>query len=273
MRRQIVHQDDIARLRVGKQVWQHLCGLVFIPVVRVHGPENDGQPQLLRRLQKIGRVKPSRWAKQPCRHAGRLGELSHALGQIFQRLLLCHVLHIIVPVGVKPQLVPVLCHALRKLGVLRNAVAAEKKRRVDVPLRKPVQKLLRDFARGSVVEGQVDPVRFRHRPDQRRKYAANKVRRTDIHSSFCSSRAGKKALRRLPRLPARSGFVRQDTSRHSANPATGEPPEKFPQSKRFRTNCQNVGSAQERPQPSNPRIDRPMRPRRRSTDTTRTRTC
>ena len=151
-----MHQDDIARLRVGKQVWQHLCGLVFIPVVRVHGPENDGQPQLLRRLQKIGRVKPSRWAKQPCRHAGRLGELSHALGQIFQRLLLCHVLHIIVPVGVKPQLVPVLCHALRKLGVLRNAVAAEKKRRVDVPLRKPVQKLLRDFARGSVVEGQGD---------------------------------------------------------------------------------------------------------------------
>lgn len=73
-----------------------------------------------------------------------------------QRILLCHVLHIIVPVGVKPQLVPVLCHALRKLGVLRNAVAAEKKRRVDVPLRKPVQKLLRDFARGSVVEGQGD---------------------------------------------------------------------------------------------------------------------
>ena len=40
--RQIVHQDDIARLRVGKKIRQHLCGLVFIPVVRVHGPENDG---------------------------------------------------------------------------------------------------------------------------------------------------------------------------------------------------------------------------------------
>ena len=166
-----------------------------------------------------------------------------------------------------------------QMGILLGILAQTEERGLGVVAGQLIDDPLGHAGRRAVVEGQVDPVRFRHRPDQRRKYAANKVRRTDIHSSFCSSRAGKKALRRLPRLPARSGFVRrrksvrQDTSRHSANPATGEPPEKLPQSKRFRTNCQNVGSAQERPQPSNPRIDRPMRPRRRSTDTTRTRTC
>lgn len=166
-----------------------------------------------------------------------------------------------------------------QMGMLLGVLAQTEERGLGVVAGQLIDDPLGHAGRRAVVEGQVDPVRFRHRPDQRRKYAANKVRRTDIHSSFCSSRAGKKALRRLPRLPARSGFVRrrksvrQDTSRHSANPAIGEPPEKLPQSKRFRTNCQNVGSAQERPQPSNPRIDRPMRPRRRSTDTTRTRTC
>ena len=168
------------------------------------------------------------------------------------------------------------------MGMLLGVLAQTEERGLGVVTGQLIDDPLGHAGRRAVVEGQVDPVRFRHRPDQRRKYAANKVRRTDIHSSFCSSRAGKSTAnpedspvrsRPDPASAWRRKSVRQDTSRHSANPAIGEPPEKLPQSKRFRTNCQNGGGAQERPQPSNPRIDRPMRPRRRSTDTTRTRTC
>ena len=79
-------------------------------------------------------------------------------------------------------------HAVQ-VRVLLGVFAEAEKRSFGVVLGQLVENPLGNAGRGAVVERQINPVAFGHRPDQRRKQASYEFRRSYVHGPLYPDKA------------------------------------------------------------------------------------
>ncbi len=278
-------RDELAV--VAAQHVPHHDVVPFADPPRLHGRDAAvGRPEQVGAQQSVGEV------------------------HVFQIAFEAHVPPFLVAVGVVADPVASLDDHPKKMRMLFGVFAQTEKRGFRVVFGQPVEDEFRHAGRGPVVEGQVDRIGFGHRPDQRGKHPADKLRWAEIHRLRVSKRYGEPALvvpcgtgGTNPRFCGKdSGFWGncQNAASSGRNPQTGRealsPPCSavvqalecgsgvsfrkvgFHAGVSFKTGGRVPAEAIRRPGREKPRpvyrgmsrIERPMRPRTRSISMTRT---